>query len=566
MDLVFSLKKSLAVPGRRLGLSLLALQLALLSGIDSTVAMGLLLVHLGFFLLWQPLLRRDVDWQLRDLLYLLPILICFVTPARPFAAELWLLLLIGLVSGRVFSSRSERLLLSAALVVLLVDLLLVLLPLTLFPANFSAAEYRLFIFLGFIPIVWMVLSPSWGGDSAGRTDFFHSMLFVLLVLALGMGAAMVHLLSGIEYHFGLAGAMLGIGLLMFALSFFLRSGEGLSQLWESYIFNLGTPFELWLSNLANIASRPNIEPETLLTAGAEEALKLGWVEGVKVTRENGDQMVGRATDFVSMVGEQDIGIHFFFHQEVGPGLRYHTRLLQKALMFFYLAHSREKRLSEQAHLRAIYETGARLTHDIKNILQAMNTVAALAEEARHDCDGEALAVVSRQLKALGKRLHTTLDKLRAPLVQQEDWVEIQSWWERLQLLYTGRDAEFSAHLEVRRKVPATVLTSISENLLENARLKRLSEPQLMIRMELHNTRDEGFLLRVCDSGAAVPEAVVASLFNGPVASDNGLGVGLYQSARIAQVHGFKLELAENRNGRVCFTLKGAAEKGEAGGD
>ncbi|MBA1333216.1 hypothetical protein QQ73_19875, partial [Candidatus Endoriftia persephone str. Guaymas] len=86
-------------------------------------------------------------------------------------------------------------------------------------------------------------------------------------------------------------------------------------------------------------------------------------------------------------------------QEVGPGLRYHTRLLQKALMFFYLAHSREKRLSEQAHLRAIYETGARLTHDIKNILQAMNTVAALAEEARHDCDGEALAVVSRQLKA-----------------------------------------------------------------------------------------------------------------------------------------------------------------------
>jgi hypothetical protein len=53
------------------------------------------------------------------------------------------------------------------------------------------------------------------------------------------------------------------------------------------------------------------------------------------------------------------------------------------------------------------------------------------------------------------------------------------------------------------------------------------------------------------------------LFLGPVSSESGYGIGLYQAARHAQVAGYCLELAENRAGRVCFRLGLAAAAGGA---
>jgi len=34
----------------------------------------------------------------------------------------------------------------------------------------------------------------------------------------------------------------------------------------------------------------------------------------------------------------------------------------------------------------------------------------------------------------------------------------------------------------------------------------------------------------------------------------GLGIGLYQGARLAEASGYRLELASNRAGEVCFAL------------
>ena len=41
----------------------------------------------------------------------------------------------------------------------------------------------------------------------------------------------------------------------------------------------------------------------------------------------------------------------------------------------------------------------------------------------------------------------------------------------------------------------------------------------------------------------------------PVASDFGLGVGLYQAARQAARSGYRLELPDNQSGRVTFRLQ-----------
>jgi len=61
-------------------------------------------------------------------------------------------------------------------------------------------------------------------------------------------------------------------------------------------------------------------------------------------------------------------------------------------------------------------------------------------------------------------------------------------------------------------------------------------------------------LRICDDGAAVPAELAEDLFRGPVPSESGLGVGLYQAAAFAAQSGYTLVLSLNRHGSVCFEL------------
>ena len=66
-----------------------------------------------------------------------------------------------------------------------------------------------------------------------------------------------------------------------------------------------------------------------------------------------------------------------------PALQWHLRLLAQLLGEFYLAKRREAKLRETSYLQAVHETGARTTHDIKNLLQSLNVLcsAAAAQEA-----------------------------------------------------------------------------------------------------------------------------------------------------------------------------------------
>jgi hypothetical protein len=47
---------------------------------------------------------------------------------------------------------------------------------------------------------------------------------------------------------------------------------------------------------------------------------------------------------------------------------------------------------------------------------------------------------------------------------------------------------------------------------------------------------------------------VEDLFRGPVTSESGLGVGLYQASAFAEQSGYALVLVDNRAGSVCFEL------------
>jgi sensor histidine kinase regulating citrate/malate metabolism len=57
-----------------------------------------------------------------------------------------------------------------------------------------------------------------------------------------------------------------------------------------------------------------------------------------------------------------------------------------------------------------------------------------------------------------------------------------------------------------------------------------------------------------DDGDPVEAGIAGQLFAGPVASRNGLGIGLYQMGRLAAASGMRLHLDENRRGKVRFEL------------
>jgi len=84
----------------------------------------------------------------------------------------------------------------------------------------------------------------------------------------------------------------------------------------------------------------------------------------------------------------------------------------------------------------------------------------------------------------------------------------------------------------------------------------VDDPTVRVRASLESS-DE-IVLRVRDTGSAVPEDLAAGLLRAPVASGAGLGIGLYQTARQASSSGYRLVLEANRDGDVCFLLAGPA--------
>jgi len=183
----------------------------------------------------------------------------------------------------------------------------------------------------------------------------------------------------------------------------------------------------------------------------------------------------------------------------------------------------------------------------------MKTLIAAADTSTPE-DGERLqALMKRQLPQLAARLSQTVDKLKQPAEMDGAQISAQSWWAALQTRYEHDDVRFLADVADETPLPQDLFDSVVDNLLTNALRKRQREPGIAVevRMVLHPLVN----LSVTDSGTPAPEHVARNLFLSPVASDFGLGVGLYQAARQAARSGYRLELPDNQPGRVTFRLQ-----------
>ncbi len=188
---------------------------------------------------------------------------------------------------------------------------------------------------------------------------------------------------------------------------------------------------------------------------------------------------------------------------------------------------------------------------MKNLLQSLYALTSMAP--RSDADGYG-GLLQRQLPQLTKRLHATLEKLRAPEIATRDLpVSSRAWWADIERRFGDSGVVLKPSIEMDVDIPAALFDSFVENGIDNARekLQREGAIELSIVFICELKKVE---LSVCDTGSPVEEAVTRKLFREPIEHGDGLGIGLYHAARQAKIAGYRLELTHNRAGYVCFTL------------
>ena len=550
---------AMAHPQWWLGSMLLALQAALAWGIADWWARAFLLAHFGLFLLWQPVWRgeNNVESRYAFLVVIVGLLLAALT--NWWLMAVWVAVLFGLIGGSVpgISERRQRLVSMMAALYLLSLLLIWVVP-HLFPGQVIEDALGLLVLYGLpvLPVAILMIRVE-----ARRTavpvavDLFYSMILFLLVVALVLGSFVVKQLSHGNYPLALAQALFAIAMLLMTLSWLWnpRGGfDGLGHLLSRYLMSLGLPFEQWVQRLAEFAEQES-QPVRFLELALQHILELPWVTGLEWEARLGQGQYGAKSEYSTEFWFQDLRFKIYTRATLSPAVQLHLKLLTQMVGHFYDAKRREQVQRHNAYTQAIYETGARLTHDVKNLLQSLRSLCAAVETSGADQAQALQTLMQRQLPVITQRLNVTLDKLRSP--QQADAARVRAalWWEGLIRRHTGRDVQFQAEEPAQDlQLPAELFDSVADNLIDNALHKVGVSAGLQVRVTL--SAAHGGTLTVCDNGAAVPKNLADQLFDAPVASQTGLGVGLYHSARQATPLGYRLALTVNEEGTVCFVL------------
>jgi len=541
---------------------LVLLHLAAFRGVTDIWARGILIAHLGLLLLWQPFVRGQQRIS--------PVqagLIGAVAAVVMWRLDWWMLVawavvLAGIVGGKVYQHhfRWQRRFYLLVFIYLLALLLVVILP-EVAPQREISEEVRAWAEYGlpllFVAMAAMPVEPE-SPESPQVIDFFYSIFLMLVIgmVVLGgftfMTIGRTSYLEALTYTaFAMAAAVLLIGLAWNPSSGFAGPNVFVSR----YLFSVGMPLEKWLYFLAELL-RTETRPERFLAEGVAGLARLPWVSGARWSTPAESGAVGEETIHAVEYASPSLSLRVYSRYRTSPVLHWHLHLLGQLLGEFYVAKLREEKLRQQSYVQAVHETGARVTHDVKNLLQSLNVLCTVA--AKEEGTPEQQALLRRQLPAITQRLAETLAKLQRPQSPAEERIAAQDWWDALVRQYRASGVDFAVRgLNAGAALPRAMFDSVADNLIQNALAKRGVDAALLVRVELDC--NAGIALRVADSGPAVPAAVSKSLFSAPVTSSGtGLGIGLYQSAQQAAASGYVLRLERNVDGDVCFLLSGPA--------
>ena len=544
---------------RLLGLMLFSLLAAIHLGNNDTIALSFLIVHFGFFLLWQPVVKKQATFNTKQLIILSTLIFAFIYWFNPWLNVFWSLLLLTLLTGRIFARGLARAAYGFAVIILFLELILITTPELFHLAALSSSIQSTFsMVLMILPLTLLFIPVT--DSTSKQIDFIRGFLVVLLVIFLCMSSVLISLTAQQAYIESLAISVfiLSLFLLLTAILWTPRGGfAGLARLWEKYILDIGGPFEEWIAHVSTLETNTSLRAENFLAASLRYLMQQHWICGVHWQTKTDDGFEGNKSSYQVSINDEKLKLILHTYNPVGPSLMLHAKLLLSILTFYYRAKLQEQQLIKQAHMQAIYETGSKLTHDMKNILQATHTMTQIINDNDSQMS-EIIDVLKKQMPLLTQRLNITLEKLRAP--QNTDLVtkslngSLLHWWNQLQHRYTDRHIQFSTDISTDMEIPIDVFTTVIENLLDNARNKRIREPELNIVVQLSSINEQ-LCLSVCDTGSAITKQIAQQLFSEVVSSQDGFGIGLYQCYELAKNHGYGLAISDNSAGNVCFTLQ-----------
>jgi hypothetical protein len=542
---------------------LLLLHIAVFRGVADPWARALLLAHLGLLLLWQPFLRAEQRVSMAQGVILSLVACTVMLWLDWWLLAFWVVVIAGLVGGKVYQHHAKwqrrcyLVMLAYLLALLAVAILPEIAPRREINAETrQAAEYVLP--LAFVLIALFPAEPE-AGESAQIIDFFYSVFLMLVLVVVILGSFTFMTLTRSSYLEALTYTVFltAAAVLLVGLAWNPRSGGGLGVFFARYLFSIGLPVERWLQVLAQLL-QVETRPERFLEQAVAALERLPSVAGVAWRAGGGRGERGERTPNLVEFSNGELALSIFSPYRLSPALQWHLHLLGQLLGEFYIAKLREEKLRETSYLQAVHETGARTTHDIKNLLQSLNVLCSVASGAEYRDSAQLNALVRRQLPLVAQRLAQTLERLQRPQPEAETYIPATLWWEAITRQYQGEGVEFlPAKLALETRVPRSLFDSVADNLIRNALGKRAAEPGIRVRTSLEQSGG-ALVLRVCDSGSAVSGELAAGLLRAPVASSDGLGIGLYQAARQAEALGYRLALLANEDGEVCFALSGPA--------
>jgi signal transduction histidine kinase len=546
---------------RMLALMLLSLHAFLIWGDGaSTLHQKFFLCTYGLFLLWQPVWRSTDKLSKPALLIFIGIGLIGFLYFNWWLTALWLAVLFGLLGGRVFAdeSKATRLVHILAASYLLSMLLLWVVPKLLGASNdLEAAKFVITYLTPILPFAILFIRKE--NSKTGQLpvlDFFYTLLLMLVALILVLASYAIGSLNTVNYIqvmfiaiFGLAFVLAGFSLLWQPSTRF----SGIELLMSRYLLSIGMPFEKWVKNIATLGDIEST-PNGFMQAAMLEMKQLPWVTGVSWLADETQGKLGESSNHTTHFNYKDFHMSLHTRWQISPALYVHVKLLMQIMGEFYEAKRREETLRQNAYMQAFSETGSRLTHDIKNILQSVGTLVSAAEQTEHKDEQALLQLIRKQLPVLNTRIAATLDKLKAPGEEKKRLEKMSAWWKNLQLRHTHDDIEFVAEQLPKQDINAEVLDSVLDNLLNNALEKTKYQPNTRIKVEMLEDVEHGFYIEVTDTGKAMDSGIANDLFKKHIASHNGLGVGLYHAAQDCKQAGYALDLVSNVNGAVQFRV------------
>lgn len=511
------------------------------------------LVALGLFLIWQPFVAGEQRVSMRQGFFLLATVLLSIVFLGPWLLLIWCGALAAAIGGRglwAVQGRERAGYLLAFGYLIAVTVLGVVPEIS--PAVQIDAELR-GLLARFLPVILplLLLFPARPQllRSGESFDLFYGMLVFLVMAVFVLGALAYMLVGGAGYVESLFKTSMTVAAALLVVAWAWNPRAGFSSVGAAvsrYLLSVGMPLEQWLVQLSQESDR-HVDPWRFLEAVMGRLEAMPRVVGASWQANDQRGYSGELSVHVHRCQANGVTLSLHFRQAPSPAMRWHVEWLLRLAIEFYLVKKQADQLQKMGYVQAIHETGARVTHDVKNLLQSLQVLCYAA--ARPGDPAEVAGLLRRQLPQIVERLKATLDKLQSPQADEDDLVDADAWWRGLQDRYAGLSIDWAGTPADGARIPRALFDSVGENLLQNALSKRQREPGLAIRADFSEE-----CLTVVDTGSAIAQDVAAGLLKSPVASEDGLGIGLYHAAGHAEALAYCLQLRENHHGHVEFSL------------